>query len=618
MKNFLNFSIKLSSLNRLTKQLILISCDLFFLYMSIYVSYCLKIGEVFIANYIFFDFWILILPLITIPIFIKLGLYRAVLKYIGKNTIIAVVKSITLSSIFIGFAMGFFREQSLSRSVLVIFWFISILSTIGTRVFAHWFIYDINRKFQNLIPILIYGAGAAGSTIANNILKSGKFKLEGFVDDDRRKEKMIINSTKVFSSRNISKLIQTRGIKLILLAIPSLNTKDRYVIIKRLSNLPVNVMELPSIEKIIDGKITFNDFKKIKVEDILGREFIKPKVELLNKNIKNKNVLVTGAGGSIGSELCRQIIKLKPNKIFLVDNSEFNLYKIYQEIKKEKLETVPILCSLQNNYEVKNIFAKYDLDTIYHAAAYKHVHLVEVNPSTAINNNIIGTYNIAFAAFKNNINNFVLISTDKAVRPINIMGATKRFAENLIKSINSLKENSTTFTIVRFGNVLDSAGSVVPLFRKQINQGGPVTVTHKNVCRYFMSIPEAVQLVIQSGALSKGGDIFILDMGKPVNILDLAEKMIRLSGLKPYYGESSNGDIEIQFIGLSPGEKLNEELNFDYNLILTEHPRIMKVEEDILDWRIIENAVQDFKTGLKTNNNLISILKKYIKDFKYE
>jgi len=586
--------------------------------MSIYVSYCLKIGEVFIANYIFFDFWILILPLITIPIFIKLGLYRAVLKYIGKNTIIAVVKSITLSSIFIGFAMGFFREQSLSRSVLVIFWFISILSTIGTRVFAHWFIYDINRKFQNLIPILIYGAGAAGSTIANNILKSGKFKLEGFVDDDRRKEKMIINSTKVFSSRNISKLIQTRGIKLILLAIPSLNTKDRYVIIKRLSNLPVNVMELPSIEKIIDGKITFNDFKKIKVEDILGREFIKPKVELLNKNIKNKNVLVTGAGGSIGSELCRQIIKLKPNKIFLVDNSEFNLYKIYQEIKKEKLETVPILCSLQNNYEVKNIFAKYDLDTIYHAAAYKHVHLVEVNPSTAINNNIIGTYNIAFAAFKNNINNFVLISTDKAVRPINIMGATKRFAENLIKSINSLKENSTTFTIVRFGNVLDSAGSVVPLFRKQINQGGPVTVTHKNVCRYFMSIPEAVQLVIQSGALSKGGDIFILDMGKPVNILDLAEKMIRLSGLKPYYGESSNGDIEIQFIGLSPGEKLNEELNFDYNLILTEHPRIMKVEEDILDWRIIENAVQDFKTGLKTNNNLISILKKYIKDFKYE
>ena len=611
----------LSSYNRRIKQVILLLFDIFCLNVSLLLSYSLRFEVIWPINYIHQDYWLFILlPLITIPLFIVTGLYRAVLEHIGIKTVVAIIKSILLSTLIISFIMMMAREVSSPRSIFIIYAFISTIFILGLRYIAHFLIYNFSQSKELMIPVAIFGAGKAGVMLAESIQESNKFILNAMFDDDDSKDGTIINSKPVFSSKKIKKIISDFNIKVILLAIPSLKKSDRLKILNRLARLPVRVMELPSIENIIDGEVTIEHIKEVQVEDLLGRQSVDPINSLLNKNIKGKNILVTGAGGSIGSEICKQIVELKPNLIVLYEQSEFNLYSIHAKLEsvKENCVIIPVLASIQNRYKLDSIFKNNKIDTVYHAAAYKHVPMVESNPCDGVWNNIIGTYRLASKALEYKVGLFVLISTDKAVRPTNIMGATKRFAELILQGLNESKKSSTKFTMVRFGNVLDSAGSVLPLFRSQIKRGGPLTVTDPKVIRYFMSIPEASQLVIQAGGMSMGGDVFLLDMGDPVNILDMAKKMIHLSGLEIIDEKDGSGDIKIEITGLRPGEKLYEELLIGEDSQVTEHPRIMKAHEEKLSLEIVVAAISEFQNVCKEQDNekVISLLHKYVKGFK--
>ena len=415
----------------------------------------------------------------------------------------------------------------------------------------------------------------------------------------------------------LNTLIKEKKAKVLLYAIPSSSPIRRTEILKKLTSYPIEVKTLPSVENLVDGNISIDNIRHVDVEDILERDTVEPKQSLLKRNIANKNILITGAGGSIGSELSRQIKKLSPNKIVLYDHSEFSLYNIHQELTNDSsVEIVPMLATVVNYKQLTNIMNEHNIQTIYHAAAYKHVPMVEMKVIEGVYNNVIGTYYVAKAAMENNVENMVLISTDKAVRPTNIMGASKRFSELILQAMSD-QDIGTCFSMVRFGNVLDSAGSVVPLFRKQIKAGGPVTVTHRNITRYFMSIPEAVQLVLQSGAMAKGGDVFILDMGEPIKILDLAYKMIHLSGLQPIDNQNPDGDIKIEFTGLRPGEKLYEELLIGNNVVQSEHPRIMQATEEKLSIEIIEECIYEIRESRKeqSEKRIKSMLYKYVSGY---
>ena len=423
--------------------------------------------------------------------------------------------------------------------------------------------------------------------------KNHEYAPIAFIDDDESKHGTYINFTRIHPFSELRVLILRRRVRVILLAIPSLSESSKRDLLKKLSRYPVEVKILPSLSEIVSGKVSIDNIRHVQVGDILGRSPMKPKPSLLKKNIADKNILITGAGGSIGSELSRQIIKQKPKKIVLLDHSEFNLYNIDLElssITSKNCEIIPVLADVTNATLIDNVVKTYQVNTIYHAAAYKHVPMVEKNIVEGVYNNVVGTYNVAIAAKSNEVENMVLISTDKAVRPTNVMGASKRLSELVLQALNS-EDTKTCYSMVRFGNVLDSAGSVVPLFRKQIKQGGPVTVTHSKITRYFMSIPEAVQLVIQAGAMAKGGDVFVLDMGEPVKILDLAYRMINLSGLSPITNENPEGDIKIKFTGLRPGEKLYEELLIGKNVVQSQHPQIMQANEDFLIWNELQEVV---------------------------
>jgi len=612
----------LSNLSRSYKQVLLSLFDILFLEFSLYLSFVLRLDLLFPFNSISNDWWIFILtPIITIPFFIFTGLYHSVLKHIGGRTILAIIKSITVATIILGFLMMIVREESFPRTIFIIHFFISIIMISGIRYVAHWIIYAFPDDLSSKISVAIYGAGEAGIKLADSIQTSSTYILEAIFDDDNKKFGTIINSKKVHNPSIIEEMINRKKIKIILIAIPSLGKSHRRKLLSILSKFPVKVMELPSLENIIDGRVTIDDIKNVQVEDMLGRESAKP-LEGLNKNIKKKNILITGAGGSIGSELSRQILKLKPNILILYEQSEFNLYSIHQELEKidNNIKIVPVLASIHNKFKLNKIFEEYPIHTIYHAAAYKHVPMVENNPCDGVWNNIIGTYILSTIALKHKVETFILVSTDKAVRPTNVMGATKRFCELILQGLDSNNKGSTKFSMVRFGNVLDSAGSVLPLFRKQIKEGGPLTVTHPEVIRYFMSIPEAVQLVIQSGAMSSGGDVFLLDMGDPVNILNMAKKMIYLSGLTPLDDDNENGDISIKITGLRPGEKLYEELLIGKNSNKTDHPRIMQANEEKLDWNIILEAIDEFYKACKAQDNskIKSLLNKYIDGYNIE
>ena len=590
---------KFTHLSRKQKQIIMILSDVFILLFSIWLSFALRLGE-FWSDRLYTNQWIFILiPTVSIPLFIRLGLYKSVLKFMGTKVIVTAFQSITITSLFVGFAMMIFREADMPRTVILIFWFVSSILIIIMRFLYKGYLYSWDNFVNDRKPTIIYGAGSAGAQIVESLRKNHEYAPIAFIDDEKSKQGTFINFTRIHPFSDLKDIIKKRKVKAILLAIPSLSEQRKRDIIKKLSKYPVEVKLLPSLSEIVSGRVSIENIRHVQVEDILGRTPVKPKTSLLKKNITAKNVLVTGAGGSIGSELCRQILKLKPNKIILFEHSEFNLYSIDYELTslgEKDCEIIPVLADVKSINKVDNAIKENKIDTIYHAAAYKHVPMVEKNTVEGVFNNVMGTYNVAVCARDNNVENMVLISTDKAVRPTNVMGASKRFSELVLQALNS-EESNTCFSMVRFGNVLDSAGSVVPLFRRQIKEGGPVTVTHAKVTRYFMSIPEAVQLVLQAGAMAKGGDVFVLDMGEPVRILDLAHRMINLSGLSPITSENPEGDIKIKFTGLREGEKLYEELLIGKDVVQSKHPQIMQANEDFLSWQKVSSLIEDIKTN---------------------
>lgn len=536
-------------------------------------------------------YWLIYISLlpITLIVFIKLGLYRAVLRFITISIVKTVLIGTTVSTLLL-LLISYYAQFNIPRTVTVLYFFLLTFLIISARLLFRA-ILNIERDRKQ--AVIIYGAGDTGRQLLTMLNQMAGYFVVAFVDDNRKLHKLTLHGIRVYSPSQLPDLINRHKPKQILLAMPSVSVSRKKEIIQEVSQYSCEVMSVPSMEDILTGKAKLTMLNKISIDDLLGREPVLPIRELLSANIQGKAALVTGAGGSIGSELCRQIIKQKPTKLVLFELSEFNLYQIESELKDKintknlDVELIPIMGTIQNKEHLSKVMKSFHINTVYHAAAYKHVPLVEYNVVEGCKNNIVGTLNCALAAIENNVETFVLISTDKAVRPTNTMGTTKRVAELVLQAL-SKEQTATRFCMVRFGNVLGSSGSVVPLFRKQIEAGGPITLTHTDITRYFMTIPEASQLVIQAGAMGEGGDVFVLDMGESVKIIDLAKRMIQLSGLKEKDINNPNGDIEIKITGLRPGEKLYEELLIGDNVDKTEHPRIMKAKENMLDWPILE------------------------------
>ena len=612
---------RLQNLERIYKQIIMLFVDVATLLFALWLAFVLRIGEPFPTEYIYPSWWLFIaIPGIMIPLFVKLGLYRAVLQYMGIKVITTTFQATTIACLIVGFLMWFFREPNLPRSVLPIFWFIVNIAVIASRFLFKGYLYSWDSFINSRKQTLIYGAGNAGVQLLESLKKSTVYAPIAFIDDDKEKQGTILNYLEVFPFDKIDFLIKKKDAKVLLLAVPSVSEKQRTQILKRLTKYPLEVKVLPSLDKIVNGIVNLDAIKHVEVADILGRDSVEPNQSLLERNISGKNILITGAGGSIGSELSRQVMKLSPKKVVLMDNSEFNLYNIHLELASKgfSIEIIPSLCTVTNYHQLKQIMAQNNIQTIYHAAAYKHVPMVEMNIISGTYNNVIGTYNIARLADELEVANMVLVSTDKAVRPTNVMGASKRMSELILQAFSD--KSKCCFSMVRFGNVLESAGSVVPLFRNQIKAGGPVTVTHRNITRYFMSIPEAVELVLQSGAMAKGGDVFVLDMGEPIKIIDLAYKMIHLSGLTPIDNENPDGDIRIDFTGLRPGEKLYEELLIGSNVVQSEHPRIMQAKESKLSFDEVSHCVEVIKSARENQDERVvkELLLKYIDGYRSE
>jgi len=525
-------------------------------------------------------------PIVAVPIFIWFGLYKEIIRYVGLSMLWVVAQAITLYALVWGIVGFMSAVEGLPRSVVFINWLFSFVAIFGLRVSFRWALSRANSSSLGSKNVVIYGAGAAGRQLSIALTQSSEYTPVAFIDDEREIQKHFIDGIEIISPLNLENFIKKSGATEVLLAMPSISHSRRKEIISFLQPYPVLVQSLPGMVELAQGKIKVADLQEVSIKDLLGRESVPPNEELLSRNIENKVVMVTGAGGSIGSELCRQIFSLKPRILILYELNELALYTIESElltIEAPNFKVLPILGSVNNRSRLILIFKKFGVQTIYHAAAYKHVPMVEFNNSEGVNNNIFGTLNCAQAAIESGVNTFVLISTDKAVRPTNTMGASKRFSEMILQAL-SVKQSKTKFTMVRFGNVLGSSGSVIPLFRKQIKSGGPLTVTDPQIVRYFMTIPEAVELVIQSGAMGSGGDVFVLDMGEPIRILDLAKKMIYLSGLDLKDDTNPNGDIEIKYTGLRPGEKLYEELLIEGNNYKTNNPMIMRAQDKILHW----------------------------------
>lgn len=533
--------------------------------------------------------WYVLIPVIpvTIFVFIRMGLYRAVLRYIGGQAASTVMIGVLISAVTM-FASSQVFGWFVPRSVPAIYALLAMVLIGGIRVIWRGIYAQAHAPARAVVAI--YGAGPAGRQVAASLRNGVDYVPKLFVDDDPTLTGSEIAGLKVFAGDSIQRLIPQHGIEIILLAMPQLSRSERQRLLTQLEPLPVQIQTVPDLDDLVSGKATLSDFQDVSVEDLLGRDPVPPRPELLAINITGKSVMVTGAGGSIGSELCRQIIALSPDKLVLLEQSEFNLYRIEQELSEtlaqQNLNVAlhPVMGSVQHPQRTRAALDRFNVQTVYHAAAYKHVPLIEDNAVEGVRNNIFGTQNLAQAAIAAGVQAFILISTDKAVRPTNIMGATKRMAELVCQALAET-QSTTRFSMVRFGNVLGSSGSVIPRFRQQIQAGGPVTVTSSEITRYFMTIPEAAQLVIQAGAMGKGGDVFVLDMGDPVRITDLAQRMIRLSGLTPWVrGQDPEGDIEITFTGLRPGEKLYEELLIADNASQTAHPRICSAQETRLTW----------------------------------
>ncbi|PTP29400.1 nucleoside-diphosphate sugar epimerase/dehydratase [Vibrio splendidus] len=581
---------------RKNKRLISIGYDIFAIALSVYLAIALRLG-----TYTFelgLDEWVTLLLTISVTIysFTKLGMYRAVLRYMMFPAVGSIFLAVFISSLTLVMS-GFFFQTFIPRSVPFIYAGLAILTLGGPRIIIRS-VYDqiIKRKKPN---VFIYGAGATGRELAYALIHGDEYNPVILLDDDPSKRGNILFGLKVHHPSEFEHLQSLYQPVKLLLAINNINKGKRLRLVEKLSNWPIAIQSVPSVEDIAAGKASATEIKDLDVADLLGRAPIAPNSELLAKHIYDKNVMVTGAGGSIGSELCRQIISQKPRTLVLFELNEYNLYKIEQELNatkkslKSKTKIIAALGSVQRQNRLEKLMTSYEVETLYHAAAYKHVPLVEDNVVEGIRNNVFGTLSCAQAAIECGVTNFTLISTDKAVRPTNVMGASKRMAELVLQGLAD-KDTQTTFTMVRFGNVLGSSGSVVPLFKKQIKAGGPVTVTHPDIIRYFMLIPEAAQLVIQAGSMGNNGQVFVLDMGEPIKILDLAKRMVHLMGMKESLGSSSDeGDIEIRFTGLRPGEKLYEELLIGDNVEGTSHEKIMTALEEKLSLEALTTHLEE-------------------------
>ena len=536
----------------------------------------------------------LVMVPVSVAIFMNFGLYRAILRYLSAKAIWSIVTALSASTACLMIS-DFFFSASIPKTVPVIYFALALMLIGGSRLLLRAIYSSLIGEVKQ--SVIIYGAGSAGRQLAIGLTSGADYKPVAFIDDDTAKQDSIIQGIPVIGMDQLHKVLKKEHVRKILLALPSATRAKRKTILSQLETFGVAVQTIPGIKDVIEGTASSDEIRDVEIEDLLGRDPIAPRSELMQANIYHKVVMVTGAGGSIGSELCRQIIQLHPTKLVLFELSEYGLYAIDRELQElaanaqVNVEIVPLIGSVQRVNRLENVMKAFNVDTVYHAAAYKHVPLVENNTVEGVRNNIFGTMYCAQAAIAANVETFVLVSTDKAVRPTNIMGATKRMAELVLQAL-SKEQSSTRFCMVRFGNVLGSSGSVVPLFRKQIQDGGPITLTHNDITRYFMTIPEAAQLVLQAGAMGKGGDVFVLDMGEPVKIYDLAVKLIRLSGLELKDKHNPHGDIAITTTGLRPGEKLFEELLIGDNVEETSHPRIMSAQELMLSWDELNTIIK--------------------------
>ena len=602
------------NLPRNLKRSIVLFFDTIFIFISFWGAWVVRLD----SSSVFFEpekwtLFFLILP-ITIVTLIKLGLYRAVLRYLGPKATVSILTGICISTLTL-VLVSYFLQLTLPRAIPLLYGTFLIIFIGGSRLSIR--ILNMPSSKRDKRRVVIYGSGPAGRQLAQALMHGKDFDPIAFIDDDKNLHKTYILGRPVYSFAQFESFSGEVSIDQVLLAMPNINRRERSIVLAKLEPLALEVKSIPSMTDLVNGDARIDELREVAIDELLGREPVSPNQDLMSKNITSKVVIVTGAGGSIGSELCRQIVCQKPKVLILFEISEFALYKVDAElnklIEKNGLSIIikPILGSVQNKSVIKSVLRTFNVETVYHAAAYKHVPLVEFNIVEGVKNNTFGTNNVASAAAEVGVDTFVLISTDKAVRSTNIMGSTKRLAELCLQAL-SKDNNKTTFCMVRFGNVLGSSGSVVPLFREQIRKGGPVTITHKDITRYFMTIPEASQLVIQAGAMAKGGDVFVLDMGQSVKIADLAIKMVHLMGLEIKNDDNPGGDIELQYSGLRPGEKLYEELLIGDNIIATAHQRIMSAQESSLDIEEMNQVLQALK--LACDNHDIKKIQKIIID----
>ena len=551
---------------------------------------------------------------LALPVFWLFGMYRTIFRYSGLSIMFSASTSLLVYGFLYFSVFGVYGVIGIPRSIGVLQPMLLFFAIASSRLFIKYLFggnYLFKDKSRFLKKTLVYGAGSAGRQLVSALANSYELKVIGFLDDDDRLHGQVLQGQNIYSPLQISDLVKSKEAELVLLALPSISRFRRNEILNNLSKYQLQVQTLPTVADIIQGRVAFSDIKDLDVDDILNRDQVLPNNELLTKNITSKVVLVTGAGGSIGSELSRQIAKLNPQKLLLLELNEFSLYKIHEELKilNENLKIIPLLANVQDQDKLSEVFKTFKVDTVYHAAAYKHVPIVEENISEGIKNNVFATLAVAKATISASVENFVLISTDKAVRPTNVMGASKRLAELCVQGIyQNAKNNKTKMSIVRFGNVLESSGSVIPKFKKQIKNGGPVTLTHSDVTRFFMTLTEASQLVIQAGAMSKDCDVFILDMGKSVKIKDLIYRIVQLSGLTVKDENNQEGDIEIKIVGLRSGEKLYEELLLGDNPQKTQHPKIQKAQDPFIPFNQLEVDLNNLKT-LVDNNEVANIKK---------
>lgn len=625
---------RLVRLPRRHKRLIQVTMDVVLVWAALWLAFVVRLGDSSSIEPFTGHAWLFSLaPVIAIPLFIRFGMYRAVMRYFGNDALLAIAKAVTLSALLLALAVYWYQgaPKLIPRSMVFNYWWLSLVLVGGLRLLMRqyfmgdWFSADQPTRLQGrdsgLPKVAIYGAGAAGNQLVAALRLGRGMRPVAFIDDDSGIANRVIAGLRVYTAKHIQQMINETGADEILLAMPSASRARRRQVLEGLEKFPLHVRSIPGFMDLASGRVKVEDVQEVDIADLLGRDSVPPQQVLFERCIRNQVVMVTGAGGSIGAELCRQILLNEPATLLLFEHSEFNLYSIHSElearIKRESLplRLVPILGSIRNPDRLLDVMSAWKVDTVYHAAAYKHVPMVEHNIAEGVLNNLVGTLNTAQAAIRAGVSNFVLISTDKAVRPTNVMGSTKRLAEMVLQALSresapvlfaddkALRQlNKTRFTMVRFGNVLGSSGSVIPLFHEQIRKGGPVTVTHPNITRYFMTIPEAAQLVIQAGAMGKGGDVFVLDMGEPVKIAELAEKMIHLSGLSVRTAKNPHGDIAVEFSGLRPGEKLYEELLIGDNVSPTEHPMIMRASEEHLSWDAFKVVLSDLLAAVERDD----------------